>query len=325
MNNIDYYGLKSPQKSRSGWLIVFGVLEAFLAFVCVLIAIAIMAARSDSHTTAQVPTKGLAMIATMYGVVGLTFVAGSVGTLMRSNWGRLVMVFLSVCWLGIGVLSLVSFLGAAVFMQTGLRGNSAGLQMVVVMIGLFMVITPGIFLRFYTLPSVKAAFQLPLRPPAPRLPVSIWIAAGLIIFGAVTMWATSQFLPLFTFFGLIFTGKVGRELMLLRAACDAVLCAFFLKRDLRSWRAMVWITVVSGASNLVTNVIRTPQQIYAHASWAHPERMNPSSFWFSNTYRLGGTFVLTLAFLLLLLYARRHFQLDDAEPVKQCSASAAAS
>ena len=98
--------------------------------------------------------------------------------------------------------------------------------------------------------------------------------------------------------------------MLLRAACDAVLCAFFLKRDFRSWHAMVWITVVFGASNLVSNTLRTPQQFYAHASWAHPERMNPSSFWFSNGYRLGGTFLLTLSFLLLLLYTRRHFQQD---------------
>ena len=293
--------MKAPQKSRSGWLIVFGIAEALLAFFCIVIGIAILAMRSDSHAAAQVSAKGLAVIAAIYGVLGLAFVAGSVGTLMHSNWGRLVMICLSALWLGIGLLSLLSILGAAVFTQSYLRQNSAGLQVVVVMIGLFMVVTPGIFLRFYTLPSVKAAFLPSLRPPAPRLPVSIWIAAGLIIFGAVTMWATSQFLPLFTFFGLIFTGKVGRELMLLRAACDAVLCAFFLKRDFRSWRAMVWITVVFGASNLVTNVIRTPRQIYAHASWAHPERMNPSSFWFSNTYRLGGTFVLTLAFLLLLL------------------------
>ena len=110
--------------------------------------------------------------------------------------------------------------------------------------------------------------------------------------------------------------------MLLRAACDAVLCAFFLKRDFRSWHAMV---VVFGASNLVSNTLRTPQQFYAHASWAHPERMNPSSFWFSNGYRLGGTFLLTLAFLLLLLYTRRHFQQDEAEPVNEDTVSASAS
>jgi hypothetical protein len=76
--------MQTPQKSRSGWLIVFGIVEALLAFFfCIVIAIVIMAVRPNSQT---LPTKAVAAIAGMYGVLGLAFIAGSVGTLMRSNW-----------------------------------------------------------------------------------------------------------------------------------------------------------------------------------------------------------------------------------------------
>ena len=319
MNSSDYYGLKSPAfKDRSGWLAVFGASELVLALICLGFMLSmIVAARSFETQRVHSSLKVLAILAVMYGVLCLAFIAGAIGTFIHRNWGRVLMVIVSAFWLGIGVFSTAIAAASQAFVPPNQRQTRYVLVVGLVIVAFCMVVIPAIFLRFYTLTSVKAIFRATVRPAASQIPVSIWIAAGFMILSADTLWGTSHFFPIFTFFGLILTGKMAQELMLIRAALDAVICALFLKRDANSWRAAVWLTIISGASNLVTNLLRSPQEIYARAPWVHPERLRMSSFWFSSTYRFGVTTALTFAYLLLLIYTRKHFAAATPERVEE--------
>src|SRR5262249_13593055 len=108
-----------------------------------------------------------------------------------------------------------------------------------------------------------------------------------------------------------------RMLYVIMGVAWLVLAWRFWRRDIRAWRIILILTILFAFSNLVTNLFRSPIDLYraAHLQTVMGVPVTQlKGFTISKVYRLSVGFVFSALFLLLLFYTRRHFQ-PGASPV----------
>lgn len=171
-NNAPASSLVYP--SRRGWLIAFGVTEILMGLFCLLFAAFVclffLRAQNSGQMPGQPSTVGMLFGGGLYVLFAAFFFAGGIGTLLRKNWARIVMLIGSCIWLVFGLLGVVFLFILLPNAMQSLPNLPPGDAHVVLAVAIAMEVAFGMllplgFLIFYTRKSVKATFQLQGRPP----------------------------------------------------------------------------------------------------------------------------------------------------------------
>jgi hypothetical protein len=198
-------------KDRRTWLVLFGVVELLIATFLGFMAALMMALPriAGSRPLPPVLPHGFwfAMAAT-YLLGGLLFVAGGIGSILAKNWARLLMLFLSWCWLVLGIFAAIGQIFALIVghgvttAQVENQQLSPQLIHVVqvftsIFILIVFVVVPLTFIIFYTRKSVKATCQrtMSIAQREQVVPTAIWVLVvllGLRVLGL--LWTAPSFL-----------------------------------------------------------------------------------------------------------------------------------
>jgi hypothetical protein len=302
-------------KDRKGWLIAFGVFELLLAaFYGFMAAFMLALPRIAGSTKAQGANPAVFTFASvLYLLLGAIFVAGGIGSILAHRWARIMMLIVGWMWLCFGTLGFV--LMVAVMLTQPLLQMGAGERMFFWVFflgftGAVMIGIPAILVVFYSRKNVKATCEAS-NPQAKDQPISIILATLFLGYQALVLLSATVWLPVFSFFAGYVTGFPARFLYVLLGFIWLVLAWYFWHRDIRAWRIVLALTILFAFSNLVTNLFRSPIDLYraAHLQTVMGVPVTQmKGFAVSKAYRLSAGILISSLFLLLLLYSKRYFQ-----------------
>ncbi len=306
-------------KNRRTWLIVFGVLEIFIAFFFVGMGMLMVAMPQDALTQAQVrqqpgaPQFSTLSLAAIYAAIASIWLVVAIGTMMAKNWARIVSLVLSYFWLACGVLgTLVTafILPEIVKQQPKAESASNGfvLAFTLTIMIVLMVIVPGIFLLFFHNKNVRCTCESTSANISTRRPALIYAVMALFAFtllgGPFTIFGAYPILV----FGTLVWGLSKVLIMVVYMGAEAFALWGYVKADLRGWWAGLIITVLWALSALVTLARGNFAALHERMGFGANTRMFQ-----------GKILVLTLVFglvyvlckLAAILYSRQYFPLSS--------------
>ncbi len=261
---------------------------------------------------------GTIIIAIVYLILAVIFFVMAYGTLRKRNWGRILSIVISSCWLAFGVLVVVIY---AVVLPTILpeiqsqqRTGAPEVNMGVVLGILFTfmiafgVAIPLVLLFFYTRPSVKATFLQGVPQKQGGFPVVIGVLMFLYALAALSM-----FFVLFNPHGTILFAMVLPRwpaklyFVVMLVACAYIIYAMY-KRRKAGWSLALGFTLFGLASGLVTSIFGgDPIELYRRMGMTEQEldmfRRMPA---FAKAINLF-SYVMVGIHLALLAAARKYF------------------
>lgn len=310
-------------KDRRTWLVLFGIVELLIAAFFGFMAAVMMALpriTGNRPLPPELPHGFWISISIGYLLLGLCFVAGGIGSILAKNWARLLMLFLSWCWLVCGICAVI---GQILFIVAGQNFGAATIQngqaapqfvhavqiFTTIFTLIVFVLLPLTFIIFYARKSVKATCQRTLSSEQRErsVPIAIWVLAVLLGLHALALLWTATLFPAIGFFGVLLTGWGARLVLILLTAIWGWLAWNCYQRNLHGWWAALALSVFFGLSNLITNIKHTADEMYRVMNLPMPASAPLPAIFASATFRVGFGAVFLLAYLGFLLYTKRYF------------------
>lgn len=301
-------------KNRRGWLIAFGIAEILIGCLLVLmIAFTVVTMRHVPPNPASPPpdARALAVMAAFYSVIALAFVIIGIGSIHARRWARVAMLIVAWIWLGIGVLTAIvmGFMLPTIMSNAEKQATApmpAGANTIVgvfVMIGLFFIVLPLIFVLFYSGKNVRLTCENASPDAAPHKPVPVWIASGWFALGALG-YLFILIKPGFPLLGLML---IGWQAIAAAAVMEVFMIwlAWNLYQQRRvAWNVAIAVLLFGWISTLITVARMGFLGMYRAMGYTEAELAQMLPF---AKYGIIGGAVLGVGFLIFLVVTRKHF------------------
>ncbi len=307
---------------RSTGLVVFGVLDILLGAGCLLMtALVIFGQLMSSRATGAEPSIRMILpVALTYGGLAVTLVWLGIGSITAQRWARALLLILSWSWLITGLITA----GVMIFVMPRIlrSGQAADQQMppgvfaavMLVMlgiIGVLMVVVPGVMAFFYGSRHVKATCEA-RHPrlcwtdacPLPVLAVACWLWLGC---------ASMLFMPLgyravMPFFGVLLTGLSAAIVLGALAALWLWLGWMWYKLKSAAWWILVVAFAVFALSGILTFTRIDLMELYQKMGYPEAQiEMIRQQGWMTDRLLPGWMLLLLLLILGYLVWVKRFF------------------
>ena len=319
---------KSSDKPGKIGLYVFGLGEIFVGLLYALISLVMLAIPKLPSPNPQLPMPQMWPIALM-GVTFSSFViALGVGTFMAKRWARKIMLILS--WYGLGaglitILFLVFFMGS--FLDTAfssapnitpaaIRGIKIGMM---VAMGVFYIILPGIFILFYQSKYVLSAVEYydPQENWMDACPTPVFAVSFFSVFGAIAM----------GIFGLMMLGTdspsfamvvpvwaIALFLALMFGALTYIAIGFY-QLDMKAWWAALFLVVFGCVATFFIFKIMDPLSLYEQMKvpQAQIDQIKKTGMLDMFKSMSNGGWLMMLPYLAYLGFVRKYFLRDGSK------------
>lgn len=304
-------------KNRRAGLVVFGILQIALGLLAALMSlfmvVGVLAGTAAARGTA--PARVMAPIALLYFAVAVMFVVLGIGSIRARRWARAIILALSWMWLIVGVLTSIGFVAMSPRMLDALPPEQASAKPIVigcmsVLLGLFCVVLPLVFVLFYRGPNVRATVEAVDA-------VSRWTDAvplPLLIFG---LWMLSSAFSMM-FLGSVYTAFPAGPWMLRGVSALALVLTIAgvmlfiglgsLKRMRAAWwtaLAVLIVGVTYGAAFM--RKIDVAAWYEAMSMPVDPRQLEMVQSMYSSPFFYLWMAVMWALYLGFLLYLRRYF------------------
>ena len=257
-------------KDRATGLMVFGILTILLGCLAGLLVLLMLAGQAAVRNTNAAPTPLLAILPAVfiYGALAVGLVWLGIGSIKARRWARALLLIFSWSWLVMGLFAMVAMVfvlpkmlaniqAAAPPGQPAMPAAAIGAIMVFtcLILGVFFIIVPAIWIFFYNSRHVKATCEL-------RDPVTRWTDACPLPVLALSLWLLFSvpmmlFMPVMghgvtPFFGMFLTGLPGTLMYLVIAAVWACAGWLLYKLDVRGWWLILIAMILFTVSSLLT-------------------------------------------------------------------------
>jgi len=285
-----YPGPTPDYKDRSTGLIVFGIIEILGGFLCALgIPFMLLSLALGRRAGGAMPVGNIVMIVVTYAALAAILITLGIGSTMAKRWARALNLILSWIWVIFGIMVTViiiavmpsAFLTA---MRTAAqRDPNAGsappglmaviLTFMIVMMAIFLVVVPLVFLLFYRSRNVAETVRHrdPVERWTDRVPLPVLAFSLMAACGAAYYLLVGVTTPLFPFFGRYLTGNPGRLAFVLFAALDVYIAISFFRLKVSGW----WVAVISAVFRVVSAVITFRRadlmEAYVRMGWSHKQ------------------------------------------------------
>jgi hypothetical protein len=307
-----------PFKNRRGWAIAFGIFEILIGCLVLLGIVLIAVASRLAPANASAPPMAARFLigtAVFYGALACSFVAVGIGNVKLQRWARITMLAFSWVWLAMGVLSTAMFAAILPAMMSAARQNSAQAMpqnfevifrsVMFGVLGIFFIVTPLVFVLFYSGKNVKATYENAAGAAAtsPRKPIAVLIATAWFTLGALgyLFIFAAPILPLY--------GVVLRGWQAILAACIFELVNLWLALNLYRQRQMAWkvalaFICLSWVSLPVTMARMGTGGMYRAMGYTEAQvtQMAPIM-----NYILGFSALVAAGFIIMLILTRKHY------------------
>lgn len=313
-------------RDRKALLVVFGVLQillgAMLACFVPLVLFATIASKTmQTGTAAPMGLRTMIPSVCLYGAGAVWFICMGIGSIMARRWARALVLISSWLWLLCGVVGsvIMAFMLPRMLHKIGentqappsAAGVVTGVMVVmVVFMGFFYLVVPGILILVYGTKNVKATCEArdpeirwTDRCPLPVLALSLMLAFGML--GMLSMLLYGCVLPVF---GIILTGIPGLVGTLALVALWGYLARGTYRLKMQAWWATFLSLCLAGLSAVITfsrismgdlfQKMHLPQQQLATL-----EQMDL----FKGHFLVLSCGISLLVYLAYLLYVRRYF------------------
>jgi hypothetical protein len=256
----------SDYHDRKTGLVLFGILEIAMGFLCVLAILLMLVGQAVRLQSPNAPPAPLAIApaVTMYALFAVAFVWLGIGSILARRWARAILL----CFSGVGLFGglvacasmvfLLPHLFDAVAQQSRPPLQPGVLLAVKVFTAVFMcvvyVIIPGAMFLFYRSPHVKRTCEArdPIERwtdlcPPPVLAYSLVMGIG----GIVVLGVIGRF-HVFPVFGAILSGGAGYSVAVVCGGLLLYLAWGFYRLKLQAWWIALGLQVIGAASGIVT-------------------------------------------------------------------------
>lgn len=317
-----------PYKDRRGWLVAFGVIEILLGAtslllgVVALISALIIKTPHGSGMPSGAHSAGMAVGVGFYVVIATFFLVAGIGSILRRNWARILMLVGSVVWLSVGALATLSLLFLFPRIWAMQHPASPAAQHVehivmggiVLMAIVFVILLPLTFLIFYSRKSVKATCLAREGTPAPaatlsrKLPIPVIVLVVWESLGAISMLPLLIFPVRATFlFGYTLRGWTAVVLMLSFSALSAAAAWLIFRRRLAGWTISFWKLLSFGASAGVSLATGSVSRLFVEMGPPRGQEQFAQLFPQFTMLLMVAALIACAAYLALLIYSRRFF------------------
>jgi hypothetical protein len=327
--------LPQPEfKERRGWLIAFGIVEILigalnlLMVAIFLIGVLLLKAPVTNQQGPISPAGMITLVELFYGGLAAFFITVGIGSIRCRNWARITMIVASSLWLIWGVLSVVviAFVFPHLPRAAGAAGSERTYQIVfaftLLILGIFFVLLPTVFLVFYTRKSVKAtclerspghAAPAVAAAPQPGLPVPVAI---LVVWEALGSFAFFSVLirPVTVLFGVVIRGFPAVLVMIAYSLVAGLAAWLIYHRDYAGWALATLKAGFGLASGIVTFAGRDLMQLFQDMGFTGEELRLFRQFPGFMPIIIYGSIILTAGILIFLVYMRKYFPRVKGEP-----------
>ncbi|HXH51529.1 MAG TPA: hypothetical protein VNM47_19495 [Terriglobia bacterium] len=317
-----------PYKDRGGWLVAFGVVEILLGASSLLIGVFVLISQQILKTPHETGMpggaypSGILVGAGFYVVTAAFFLIAGVGSALRCNWARILMLIGSIVWMFVGALATLFLLflfprimaiqkpapPAAQHVEHIVMGGIVSMAIV------FVLLLPLTFLIFYSRKSVKATFlaregtTAGTGTPSRELPVPVILLVVWEALGAISMWPLLISPVRTTFlFGYILRGWTVVVLMLAFSALSAAAAWLIYRKRLAGWTISFWKLLFFGASAGVSFLTGSVFRLFVEMGQTPGREKFAQLFPQFVTVVMVGSLVICAVYLALLIYWRRFF------------------
>jgi len=314
----------SDKPSKIG-LYFFGIVEILIGLLFLLIALTSLFIPKIPPLNPQVPMPSFLPVSLFAFAFSTFVIAMGVGTIMAKRWARKIMLILSWYGLGlglVGILFFIFFMGS--FLNTAFSNApnitpavASGMKMgMMVMMAVFYVILPGVFVLFYQSKRVLAAVEYydPKENwmdacPTPVFAVSFICAFGAVGMGILGLMVLSTNLP---FFGAVFpVWGIALFLLVMFSALTYISIGFYHLEVKAWWAALILVILGSAAAFFMFKLI-DPMSAY--------QRMNVPAAQIDQMKKSGAldmyksmpnvSWIMMVPYLAYLLFIRKYFFKD---------------
>jgi hypothetical protein len=322
-----------PYKNRSSGLIVFGVLTILQGCVCALLVPLMLFSQTMSAKATGTPPNFSILLPAMsvYGFLAVVLVWLGIGSINARRWARALLLIFSWSWLVMGIMTLIAmaFLMPKMLANvpaTGATGRPppAIMTMVIifmlVFIGVFFVIVPGIWTFFYGSRHVKATCEA--RNPAvcwtdgcplPVLACSLWLAVGVAMM-LILPFTSHGVIPCF---GVFLAGVSGTLSYLAIAAIGGYAAWGLYKLQRWSWWLVLIGLCLYLASSLLTFAQHDVAEMYRLMGYPEAQLQQLQQ---SNLLAGSGMMWIMVScmvpWLAFLIFIKRYFRRQPPAPEK---------
>jgi len=304
-------------RDRSTGLQVFGVIQLVMgALVLLGIPLILLGAIMSRRMTGAAMPLGTYFLGAMnYGVIAVILITLGIGSIRTRRWAWALTLVLSWIWLAGGIMGTILITAilpsafASGFRRAATLNPSAGelhtgivaaiLTFVIVLLAVFLVVLPLIFVLFYRRKDVEdtCKHRDPVERWTDRCPLPVLAASLLFACGAAYYLLMSFTTPMVPFFGKYLTGIPGAIGCLTHGMIDAVLAIWFFRKRLLGWWIAIALLVLQAISAAVTFSRGDLLQAYSRMGWKSAQLQA-----MSDNPMLRGHLMLWWSLLFILLY-----------------------
>jgi hypothetical protein len=310
--------LISQLPDRSGFLIAFGIIEALIGLFFILIIVMMAGMRgmiANAPNAKDLPPNFMLSIVMVYGTMAAVFFVMALGSILRRNWGRIFALIVSWFWLGVGV---IAVLGSALIMPQTMRtmpqapnapqvnvGAVVGIAIIIMTI--FMVAMPLLFVIFYSRPSVKATCLRGSGITESKFPgviAALMAWYGLSFIAMFYSLASSKLSPLF---GIVLPFWASKAYVITVILLLGYIVYGLHKRERLAWNVALGFTLFTGLSWLVTMYAGDLMDTYRRMGMTERELESFTRMPAIMGFIKAVSFASLLGQLALLWFAKKYF------------------
>ena len=315
-------------RDRSTGLTIFGIFTLLLGGLCALF-VPLMLAGQMAAARANPPQAALATILPaiiLYGGLAAALVWLGIGSIQARRWARALLLIFSWSWLITGFIVLVSM--ALVMPQVmtqpstpnGTSGNPATpavpmgaiMSVMFLVLGVFFILLPLIWIYFYKSPHVKATCTArdPVTRwtdacPLPVLGLCVWLLFGVPMLLLMPI-VGHGVMP---FFGMFLTGLAGSLLCLVVAALWAYASWLLYKLDVRGWWLILIAFLIFMVSTLLTYAQHDIIEMYRLMGYPEAQIEQIQKTGLLTGHRMNWfTLFFMVPFLVYILFIKKYFR-----------------
>lgn len=319
----------SSEKPGKVGLILFGLGLIFIGLLFVLMAVLFLAMfifviPKLPNPNPQVPMPNMWPIALMELVFASVIIVLGIGTFMAKRWARKIMLILSWCGLSAGLFGILFFsffMGS--FFDTAFNsapnmtpGVITGMKIaMMVMMGIFYIILPGLFVLFFQSKYVLKAVEYydPKENwmdacPTPVFAVSLFSALGSLFVGVFGLMMLSFNFPPFA--GAVIPVWGIALWSLVMGAVMIYISIGFYHVDIKAWWTAIILVIIGGATyNFIFFKMMDPMSTYQKMNIPAEqiEQMQKTGFFAMYKSMSNMIWVMMAPYLAYLLFIRKYF------------------
>ena len=317
--------LTPAHRDRRTGLMVFGILEIGLGFLCVLAAGAMMlgqvlvARQAGTPVRTQIIIPGLLL----YAGLAVAFVWLGIGSIQCRRWARALLLILGWVWLGMGVLMvpmmawLMPKILASAPPPPGAETLPPAVMTLIVLfqilfLSVFFILLPGTLVLFYWSRHVKLTCDVrdPIRRwtdscPLPDLAVACfaWCSAAMMLSLPLAK------LAMFPLFGTILTGLPAFLLVIAMAGVMFWIGHSWYRLKVAGWWTWLGLLLVLIVSNLLT--FSRVDIIEVYQKMGYPQEqidLIRKQGWMTSRFIVWSSLFCSVPMVAYILWVKRFFQ-----------------